>query len=184
MSPIASVGGGGGGGALSQIADVLLAAPAATIDITAIPGTFNHLVLVTFTRTAIAGTQEGLVCRFNNDATANYYFDRVKGSGTGASADEGVATGSAELGVAAGNTAPANHFAGACCVIPNYAKTTGSKSIVHMSISALAFSATNIIPRIGGILWDNTAAINRITLLGSAGNNFVTGSRAVLYGLT
>lgn len=166
-----------------KIADTTLLAPAATIDFSAIPQTFAHLLQVSFLRSTFAATALGDLLRLNNDSGANYFSAQLKGDGTTTSSTNSGAGGSstANLGAVPGATADAATFAAILTLIPNYRDPVNLKPFFSL-FSTHVTGATWNFGMYAGIWAGAAAAVNRITLL-DGGANHAVGSRSTLYGL-
>lgn len=177
-------GNGGGGGAFELIQDILLGASSPSIDFLNIPATYKHLKIFYSLRSdrALGSDRLKLIC--NNDTAANkyesvlYYWYNPSTWGTIA----GGATTYAECTFYCGNTALANSFGGGFIDFPDYANTTKLKLF---QTRGGQMQSTAIKPEIydGMASWRDTAAINRLTLSPLFGANFLTNSRATLYGI-
>src|SRR5262245_15181751 len=77
--------------AMVRIAEVVLAAPAATIDFSAIPATYRHLALIFRGRCDSAGNEQPAGLRFNGDASAIYDSVAIYGQGSSSAANEELA---------------------------------------------------------------------------------------------
>jgi hypothetical protein len=171
--------GGGGGGAATQITDTTLGAPAASFDLTGIPATFNHLLLVLFARGDTAAVVATINATLNNDGGANYDWEEVINA-TAANA-QGQTSGRA--GRMPANTAAAGDFATLIAYIGSYRDATNKKSYAAIVSSREGTGVGSLKSGTQAFVWlGAAAAVNRITLTPSAGN-FVAGSRATLYGL-
>jgi hypothetical protein len=176
-------GGGGSGGAQTQISDSTLGGSAPSFDLTAIPATFNHLLLLIQGRGDTAATSTTVLLRFNNDSGANYDTELITGSGAAVATGEIVAGTSAQIADITANTGPASVFGAFTIWIPNYAGTTAQKNAFSSGGHKTTSLSGGIFNRNYSCFWRSAAAINRITLTPGAGN-FVAGSRVTLYGLT
>lgn len=172
--------GPGLGGALTRIGSHLLLASASSIDITAIPATFAHLVLMIQARGDLAGVNNtGLCVQFNGDTAAHY--DTISTIATGAvssTVNAGVSNGF--LGIIQAATAQANFAATFMVHIANYARTTFFKNAVSRAEWDTNASPQN---RDYAVTWLSTAAINEIKLFATSGN-LIAGSVVDLYGLS
>lgn len=164
------------------LASSLLAAPAAMLDLTSIPQTWSHLQLVALVRGDTAAATIATLCRFNNDATANYDWQESSGALATPASAEGVAVTGIESGIGPANTAPAGSFAPVSIIIPQYTATVANKVCVGQA--GLRYNAIS-----NGLRnyqwfghWRSAVAITRIQLLPATGN-FVTGSCVSLYGM-
>ena len=102
-----------GGGALTLIEDILLAAPAATIDFQNIPTTYLSLLLLAKLRSDRGGAPvDGIRLRVNNDAGANYdsLVFNIRELAT-LNTLETLAATRGSIGEATAGTSPAGHFA-------------------------------------------------------------------------
>lgn len=171
----------GGGGALTQITDVLLAAPAASIDIQNIPATDLHLLLVLSLRTDRPSADDGVWIRMNNDSAANYTYQRTFANNSLMAVTENDAVAQILAGECPAANGTASRFGAGDIWIPDYASATKHKTIVSRLGSMATGAAGDKSTTQGAGTWANTAAINRLTLLPQIGGNFVTGSRATLY---
>lgn len=169
-------------GVSSKIAQTVLVATAATIDFTSIPATFEDLLIVVQARgdTAAVATQVSL--RFNNDSGGNYDSQDLYGNNVLAAAGVASAGTSASLGqmpAATGTTAAAALFD---VVVPAYARTTFHKQgFMRNGRFSTEGTGSTYISSASALNWRSTAAINRVTLIPSAGN-FDIGTVATLYG--
>lgn len=182
---MAGAGGGAGtgtgqigtSGALSVIARTVLAAPAATIDFTSIPATYESLLVQLTGESSQATTSTGIDVRFNNDSGANYDGGRV----TQVTAATATAQTSVRIGALTGTTGTANSGGAVELLIPNYARTVFHKTGIARNTFKDAANAPFV--EHDGIHWRSTAAIDRVTLILPGGGNFVIGSVATLYGI-
>lgn len=168
----------GGTPGLVQIAQTVLASPAATITFSSIPGTYSNLQLVINGQTANTSADD-VLCRFNSDTGANYdwnyfFFNTVTGNGTN------QAQTSAHCANVASNSTSATSPGGASIDIQNYAGTTFYKILTayNTAYTGSAMSSTLFSGR-----WRSTSAITSITLATASGSNFSAGTVATLYGL-
>lgn len=135
----------------------------ATISFTSIPATYTDLILV-----INGGTNVGYAVRLNGDSGSNYSFTRLYGDGSSAVSDRGTNTTDITSGWG-GNTN--NVFT---VQIMNYSNTTTNKT-------ALTRIGTNsfVVALVG--LWRNTAAVNQVSIHGTA--NYAAGTTFNLYGI-
>jgi hypothetical protein len=169
---------------LTLIQDQLLAAPAASIDFTAIPATFINLWLICQLRDTGAFNNVQLSLRFNADAAANYDWEQGSFSGAGAvNGAEAVAATEIQVADIAGALSAANAADSVQVTIENYARGTFQKSLIAHATLKNAALLGNIRRRSTAGWWRSLAIINQITLFTNGGATFATGSRATLYGL-
>lgn len=156
----------------------------ATIDFTAIPATYDHLLIQGVGRLANAAVTANLQVILNNDAGANYNDNNIKGNNNVLSGDENQTQNEIFIGQICAATATANRFSSSKIWIPYYKETDFFKALVYKGLTipndAVAATWENIL---GSGNWLSAVAINRVTLLNSAGGNFVTGTSYSLYGI-
>lgn len=176
-------GGGGGAGALTRIAQVVLAAPAASIAFATIPNTYENLILqiVGAMSGAVGGEVVGI--QLNGDTGGNYdwYLMRSNVGGTGATG--GAGSTSARCMWLPGSSAQALSSGSAALRLNAYARAVLRKTIMSTNTSPEGTDGTAYDGFYGGGQWRSTAAITDI-LLTPANGNFVVGSVATLYGET
>lgn len=170
-------------GAARPLADTVLGASAATIDLTSIPATFAHLLLVAYLRSDRATAADAVTVYLNGDVSAVYDYQSIAATGAAPSAGEAFAASAANVAGITGGTAPANKFSSCRVLFPHYAGTTGHKAF--RSRFARVSGTTTGLLEVGGVagFWRSTSAINRITVRPLIGSNLVAGSRVTLYGL-
>jgi hypothetical protein len=174
----------GGAPAIAQLAQQTLAAPAATITFSAIPGTYSSLKLTIIGRSSDAANSDNLVVEFNIDSGANYSSQYNLNQDTTGSVLQTLAGSptTAAPGILPAANGPANVSGIVDMEIIGYANTTFFKAANLRSVMRGNLTAECLL-ELTGFMWNNTAAIATITLsLGSA-SNFVTGSQFTLYGL-
>lgn len=165
-----------------QIADSTLAAAASSFDFTSVASQFAHLLIIVQARGDTAATVTSLSCRFNNDSGSNYDVFEIDGSGSTVSGAEGLAGTSLNVGGVPAASSSSNLPASELIWIPNYAAATFEKVAISINAYKLSTTTGNLFAKMKTLAWRSTAAINRVTLFPLAGN-FVTGSRATIYGL-
>lgn len=137
----------------------------ASIDYTSIPSTYTDLILI-----GVGNDSGGFVkVTVNNDTGSNYSRTALRGNGTSVSS----ARASNEAGWFPDfETNPANII----CHFMNYSNATTYKTMLGRfnNTSGIVVAQVN--------LWQNTDAINRITLSSSAGGTTLVGT-FTLYGI-
>lgn len=169
---------------LVVISDIVLQADTASFDISDIPGTYKHLMLMADLRSTESATFSEIQLRFNNDSGGNYewhykYLQSNDGSGT---TDGGTSATSLGVGQADGATADANKSGALNVYIPNYAGTAFYKNFQSESAHGRTTAVGQRVRIIGQGVWKNTTAVTRVTLLPGSGN-WLAGSRLTVYGL-
>lgn len=161
----------------SKIATVTVGSGGTTsIDFLAIPQNYTDLVIKMSVRSTQSAVVEGVGIRFNSDLTSgNYSHRRIYGNGASAVSDT-----SGYPVFMDGSTATSNTFTINDIYIPNYNNSTyksWSADQGHENNATTAYVALT-----AGV-WNNTNAINKITLTSENGANFVQYSTATLYGI-
>jgi hypothetical protein len=174
---LATPAGGGGGGALVRIGQVVLSAAAASIDFTAIPGTYENLRIELIVRSTNASNFTPLRLRFNGDTTTNYDSQNIQANGAAIAPTQeiGQTSGRVANSMAAASLA-AGTFGTVGMDVPGYARTVARK------IARSAYGADALVDT-STVHWRSTTAITSVTLFPTAGS-FEIGSSATLYGVT
>lgn len=169
---------------VGAIADTTLGASTASIDLTGLPTSYAHLMIVVNARSDAVATSVGLNMRLNNDAGASQYVtDTILGQ-TGPSttyADQIAAT-SATVGNITGASANAGLTGSSVLWIPAYGGTTFIKRWLGIESVQWNTTAGTWYAGVAAGFWNSTAAINRITLLPTSGN-FIAGTRVSVYAM-
>lgn len=158
------------------IADTVLGSSAASITFSSVPGTYRSLMLDVVSRASTAGAK-ALNLQFNGDTGSNYDY-WFGGSGT-SGADAQTA---ARAGSTSGSDATAGNAGVFRIVIPDYAGTTFRKFGSAIGGRADA-DASGLFGENNSFKWRSTSAITSILLAPSSGD-FITGTRATLWGVT
>lgn len=177
LSPTSSRGAAGAGGGSVTLIQTITNVGTAAFNFTAIPQTYNDLILVGMLRGAVAATVETANIMFNGDATAaNYEAQAIQGNGTGsASASAAAAQGVFAATPAASSTA--NFYAAIECVITGY--SSGSWFKTWLCTNFGDSTATRL--RVDSGMWKAAAAINAVNIFGTSAN-WLAGSQMRLYG--
>jgi len=160
-------------GDFQSISSQTITANTTQITLNSIPSTYSSLQLRIFAKKD-TGANDAIALHFNNDMTnSNYGYHCMLGDG--ASSTQSVIASRADMGSvrsAAWNTTVID--------IPDYTSTTKTK--VRRSLSGSMTIAAGSVFYFSGS-WNNTAAITRIDIRTSNGNDFIPGSVFALYGL-
>lgn len=171
------------GQTFAMIDDVTLAAPAATIDFSAIPATYAHLMILWYLRSDVVAANDQLAVRFNSDAGNTYDNERQTANAAAVTASEAIAATALSLAFPPGATATAAKFGVGQINIPAYVNIVGHKAATCLSHSPRTEAAAGQFLQSCGGVWRSLAAINQVTLIPLNGTNWEIGSRATLYGL-
>lgn len=159
----------------------MLAADAPNIDITAIPASYLHLYIVGQFRSTAAATGDFLLLKMNGDGGANYYNQALDGNGAVASAGQDVAQTRGLTTLLSGDTAPASSFLSYFASIPMYAGANTKTLTWQAGQLQNVGSNFHVVAAMG--MWNNAAAITRLTFSALTGPNLKAGSRVTVYGL-
>jgi hypothetical protein len=179
-----------GGGDLVKIGEVILGAPADTIDFLAIPQTYRHLRAVVRAKMSNnVGANYGLAVGFNGDLRAggSALYDAIRRESAGVS---GSAAG-ANLAQAYFNylglipsTGTASYGSTTDIEVDDYASTTFEKIVRSRGSVQLGILVGDHTEIIAHGRWRSIAAITRMTFFSAnAAVNLDTGSMVTLYGL-
>jgi len=154
----------------------------ASIDFTAIPGTYKHLQIRGIGRVNRAGfVQNGCRFRFNGDTAANYSFHQLYSTNGSSSGSEGYAnTNEMNLGELPSNNAPASVFGTVLMDILDYSNTNKYKVVREYGMNSR--SASNGQQGLNSGMWRNTNAITSISLF-EGGSSWVQYTHFALYGI-
>jgi hypothetical protein len=164
----------------------VVGSPVASVTISSIPGTYQHLMLVLEIRTDNAAANDSLILRFNADATAANYYTQYSVASAAANTVAEV-LGAASTGIllnnaGVGNTGSAGN-GHAVIFIKNYASTTMRRTVTYQSYIHGGNTTGLLKMTVGGGDWTNTTnAITSLTFLPNAGTNISANSAYELYG--
>lgn len=165
-----------------MISRYVLAAPAATVTFSAIPATYENLVLVGMGATTDAALAETAYVRFNGDTAANYDWQQLYANGATVTGSATVADTKLTVMSLPGATAPAGEAGNMRVTIPSYARTTFYKTYLSDSFYAYGTANTDLFRLVYAGVWHSAAAITSVTVFEGGAGNFATGSVFSLYG--
>jgi len=157
----------------------------ASITLSAIPGTFNALLLRLLLRSTQAAATDTLLIQPNADTTAaNMYTRRVTFNTAGTVATQAGAGSGLDLGsILPGASALADHYAPIDFYIFDYASAVNPKQFLYEGYCHTADAAANMTRHFGGGVWKGTAAITSLVFLPGSGQ-LASGSAYALYRLS
>lgn len=150
----------------------------ASIDFTAIPQTYRHLVLVSDLRDAGGGGDVLMQC--NGDTSANYDLQQMYSSNAQAAGYHANGTTGLKIAQAPGSGAAAGISGAAETTLFNYAGTTFHKKAKSSHVYNTDTGTTEYDLELAA-WWRSTAAITSLHI--SAPTSFVAGSVVSLYGI-
>jgi hypothetical protein len=170
---------------MTYISSTTLTSTNTAIDLTSIPSTYTHLYLVG----SLRGTENNstLAFRINNDSANNYAivqnYTYITSPGTGATRYTIGTTSQVRnnSGHVEDTTRLANLFGQFELYIMDYKSSSYKKSFIFKASHSLNTAQTSMSDVYG--VWNDTSAINRITIKGDSGNNLNVGCSVHLYGL-
>ena len=175
-SPFATISAaGGGGGALTKITEQVLVAPAASVSLASIPGTYRSLELTIYGQGTNASSQ-AIQAQFNGDTGTNYDSVLLYTSSPSASTVvTSTSINNPQIGQISSN---ASNSVGTVAVdIIGYTGSLYKTAQIRGITDFLSPEGTYT----GGFRWRSTAAITSIQLFLAAGN-FAAGTIVSLYG--
>lgn len=166
---------------MTLIKTTTVASAVASVDMTAIPGTYTDLLVTFSARSTVAGGPfDNLLITFNN--TTSGYTDRaLYGTGSSAASASGSGNPSFVFTYSVGNAATASTFGNGQIYIPNYAGST-NKSVSFDSVTEN--NSTSAIAAISAGLWSNTSAITSIKFTAATSAELMIGTTISVYGIT
>lgn len=170
-------------GGMFRIAETVLGADTASIDITGIPADYKSLIVEANLRSTAAATFDTVLLAVNNDTTdANYRAQSFQSSNTTSTAAQNIGAAAVRGQVfATGAQSTTNDFGRIRLVIPDYTSALASKSIQMENEAMLTRNSGGLLLRRAMLCWLSTSVINRLTFTCSA--NFLTGSSVSVYGV-
>lgn len=158
------------------IASITTGAATSSITFSAIPSTYTDLVLISQFLSAGSAISSNIV--LNGDTATNYSYQRMYGSGTANSADNGINTANSlgSWGIGNSTDVPITFITN----IFSYANTNMFKTFITNAMEPNNSTGSNYVGYISS-MWRSTSAITSITFQSSG--NFGTGSTFNLYGI-
>ena len=172
-------------GGMTLISDTLLTADTATIDLTSIPATYKHLMVIGSVRTDQAATVDLLRMRVNNNSTADDHIaQRLRALNASVTATEFVTNDTSSIASwATGASATARYFGGFTLWIYDYSNTSKAPSWRSTSQYAVGVATNTVeLASFSGML-DVAGAVSRLTFFPDAGSNLADKTRITLYGV-
>lgn len=145
---------------------------ASSVTFSSIPSTYKHLQI---RLTATPTSADNFAFQFNGDTAANYSYHYLAGSGSSATAGNGVSISNGYLGYASTASYPTSVILD----ILDYSNTSKYKTTRDLLGNDANGSGYIML---SSSLWSNTAAISSILLKCDA-QSFISGSTFALYGV-
>jgi len=154
----------------------------ATYDFTSIPQLYRSYAIVTNARGDTAATTVSLRMRLQNISTASYYDQSVSGAAATVTGAEVIAGTSGRIGLCSAASAAATLTGTTFTILPNVLQANKEKAWISISVGIGGLTTGTLTCGVWGGIFDSTSAIDRITILPSAGN-FVADGVCTVYGL-
>jgi hypothetical protein len=163
---------------MKLIQTTTLASVATAINFTSIPQTFTDLVITLATRSTGVGTPPNPI-GFAFNSGSNFSYRALQGRG---STSPTSFNGTSQYGGNAPNSNDtANTFGSINIYVPNYTSAVGKSYSIE---SVTENNATLVYLDIVAGLWNDTSAINTVSLYIGNGLSMAIGTTASLYGIT
>jgi len=156
-----------------------LSTTAASVTFSAIPATYNDLVLKISVRTGAASLLANIQSTTNSSTSTNNSYTFVRGDGASALSSQTSSNSYIQLGILNGNSTTANSFGSAEIYIPSY---NASQNKPMSIFTAQETNATTAYVYGEAGLISSTSAITSITLTPSS-STISSGSSFWLYGI-
>ena len=166
-----------------------LGASAVSFDVTSIPSSYDHLLIVASLRTDIANTLAINKLNFNGDTGSNYSDTQLQAATATVTSGQNLAGRTyMRVGQVSGASLLANSFGVLKIWIPNYANTANFKQALTQSNTGGDSTSDGWWSmNIDAGLWSSTAAIDQVTLATTPSApevGYVQYSTFTLYGIT
>jgi hypothetical protein len=180
---VAGAGAAGGGGAYDLLETTVLGSDTASITFSSLGSysAYKHLQIRFIGRISSATTNSGnLRIQFNSDTGSNYADHTLNGTGSAVSSSANTSV----VGIGVRDCLPGNNNSSGifgAAVIDLLDFNSGLKNKTTKALAGAYGGEIDVLLSSG--VWLNTNAITSITLLDAGATNFVTGTRASLYGM-
>jgi hypothetical protein len=149
-------------------------------DVSTYTSTYKHLQIRAVTRTTSSGTgNDEILLRFNSDSGNNYSRRQMQSQNDSFLSNSASGISYVRAGETTRNGNGSNIF-GSIVLDIFEAFSSEKRTVVRSFAGTSGYTGTSVALLSG--LWNNTAAINQISLQPEA-NSFITGSRFSLYGV-
>jgi len=163
-----------------------LGAAASSWDVTSIPSSYDHLLVKVSARSDSSDTYGGEVrVTLNGDTGSNYSGTLLWAYSASVQSTRASSAAYMNYSYVSDASQAAGTFGSATYWIPNYANTANFKQMISSS-AAEDTSTTDLdwILAVEAGLWQDTSAVDQITLTAGAADDFVQYSTFTLYGVT
>jgi hypothetical protein len=172
-----------GAGGLAPIETIVVSDPTDSLPFTGIPGTYRLLLLYLDGRGTGTTGAVNVALTINDDTGPNYDTQEMDTYNSTVEASTSLGIASPTVCQVPAASAPAGASGGCRLELPNYAGTIFQKRLTSLQDAKQGATDSDLDLEYQVIYWRNTAAISSLVLTIGAGN-FVTGTTALLYGLS
>ena len=158
----------------TPIATTTLGSAQSSVTFSSISNAYTDLVLIA--NTGFSSASNYAYLRFNSDSGSNYSTTILIGTGSSAYTSRTTNSTAAVIG-GYYNYWPTTLTVMDICHIQNYSNTSTYKTMLSRDANGSGETGAYV------SLWRNTSAINSVTLIGSSGSTFLSGSTFTLYGI-
>ncbi len=168
--------------AYEHIATTTLGSDTASVTFSSL-GSYEHLQIRASARSTLNTTPgyDGIDCRFNSDAGANYDQQGLHGFNSADAQDEHAGINDLRFWAVASDPSNSNLFGGFVLNILDYRNTNKNTSV--RVYGCRGPDSSNGFVFFGGALWEDTSAVTSVLLAPQSGSNWKSGSSFDLYGL-
>ena len=153
---------------------------ASTITFSSIPSTYTHLQIRGISRSTYVGSGDGNYVQFNGDTGSNYAYHLLIGTGSSVVAAANSSYTYMYVGDTTGSTSTSGMFG--AFVLDLFDYTNGNKYKTLRTLNGNDQNGSGSVRFVSG-LWQNTAAVNAITINSLNGAGFAQYSSFALYGV-
>jgi len=161
-----------------------LSGGASSVSFSSIAADYDHLYLLSSTRSDESTVNSYLNFQVNGDTGSNYTRRAINFNSTSPNSPTGDGGSVWIYQWLPGGSAPSDTFGICETYFLNYANTDGYKQILSTGTNASgSTTASEYGARFSGGVWESTAAINRVDVIQESGDDFVQYSTFTLYGI-
>ena len=153
---------------------------ASSITFSSIHSTYTHLQIRGISRSTYVGSGDGTIVQFNGDTGSNYAYHLLIGTGSSVVAAANSSYTYMYVGDTTGSTSTSGMFGTFVLDLLDY--TNGNKYKTLRTLNGNDQNGSGSVRFVSG-LWQNTAAVNAITINSFNGAGFAQYSSFALYGV-
>ena len=153
---------------------------ASSITFSSIPSTYTHLQIRGISRSTYAGSGDGTIVQFNGDTGSNYAYHLLIGTGSSVVSASATSYTNMYVGDTTGSTSTSGMFGAFVLDLLDYANTNKYKTL--RTLNGNDQNGSGSVRFVSG-LWQNSAAVNTITINSFNSAGFSQYSSFALYGI-